>query len=166
MRVGGSTLTKVCTLKEDKQKYSWNEEIDLAAYMGGKSSPKERERYSNFQKWREIEERKVDFIQHIEFLRGWYKYKKKRRMEKMRAFFLGGKQKREDGQHALEGFKEKRKNKWQAKGSDLERKKDWRIFGRNTEEAGNEQLQPRLSRYASCYSWNSYPYSISLCVRF
>ena len=50
MRVGGSTLTKVCTLKEDKQKYSWNEEIDLAAYMGGKSSPKERERYSNFQK--------------------------------------------------------------------------------------------------------------------
>lgn len=44
-------------------------------------------------------------------------------MEKMRAFFLGGKQKREDGQHALEGFKEKRKNKRQAKGSDLERKK-------------------------------------------
>ena len=31
-------------------------------------------------------------------------------------------------------------------------------------KAENEQLQPSLSRYASCYSWNSYSYSISLCV--
>ena len=27
------------------------------------------------------------------------------------------------------------------------------FFGRSTEEAGKEQLQPRLSKYASCYSW-------------
>ena len=37
--------------------------------MKGKDSPKEKERYSEFQKkGREMEERKVDFLQQIEFL--------------------------------------------------------------------------------------------------
>ena len=40
------------------------------------------------------------------------------------------------------------------------------ILGEKHRGARNEQLQPSLSKYVSCYSWNSYPYSISLYVRF
>ena len=40
------------------------------------------------------------------------------------------------------------------------------ILGEKHKGARNEQLQPSLSKYASCCSWNSYPYSISLYVRF
>ena len=50
--------------------------------MGGKDSPKVRERYSNFRKGKEMEEKKVDFLQQIEFLGGWYKYIKKKDCKK------------------------------------------------------------------------------------
>ena len=44
---------------------------------GKRRSYIEREKHSNFRKWGEIKERKVDFLQQIEFLAGWYKYIKK-----------------------------------------------------------------------------------------
>ena len=42
----------------------------------------------------------------------------------------------------------------------------WDCLEEKHRGAGKEQVQPSSSRYVSRYSWNSYPYSISLHVRF
>ena len=52
---------------------------------GNRRSCIEKENHSNFQKEREIKERKVDFLHEIEFWGGWYKYKRKKwRLQKWR----------------------------------------------------------------------------------
>ena len=104
-----------------------------------------------------MEERKVDFLQQIEFWEANTNIKRKEeRKRKRKATRIGGFQREEK-----EGVTSKKKvilreNK-------VENSEDFLGEHRETEK---EQLQPRLSKYVSRSSWNSYPYSISSCVRF
>ena len=117
---------------------------------GKRRSYIEREKHSNFQKWKEIKERKVDFLGQIEFLGGWYKYIKKKKRKDFPFFgtnlsFLG----------------------WYIYiRKDVGEQGFWDCLEEKHRGAGKDQVQPSLSRYVSCYSWNSYPYSISSYVRF
>ena len=48
----------------------------------------------------------------------------------------------------------------------LEEERFWDCLEEKHRGAGKEQVQSSSSKYVSHYSWNSYPYSISLYVHF
>ena len=85
-----STLTEAHALKESKKNnFGRKGELMWLHTYGKRRSYMEMEKHSDFQKGREVKERKVDFLHEIEFLGGWYRYKNDedwRKEKKMKRF--------------------------------------------------------------------------------
>ena len=117
---------------------------------GKRRSYIEREKHSDFRKWREIEERKVDFLQQIEYFFRGDIYTWERMLEK--------------GGFFLEDLEQER----MIRGGEKKEEPGilWLSWRKSMEKWERSDCSQGSSRCVPSYSRNSYSCSISPCVHF